>query len=550
MAKYIEAKVNQRLLTRVSRFFVGNKSGRVIEALHNARRAGAKNVTIGSAGTTVTIHDDGYGISDFSLLLDLGASGWDEQTAASEDPAGFGLYCFAPHTTTIRSNGRRVTLTEDVWHGRASALVEIDPSPISGTLITFSDPDGAWTPSDVEPYATFMPMTVTLNGTPITSRQFLSDKAVDYPALGCRIEIVPATEVLTRGISVGLRSSGSMFGTFGSRVALSFHGLLMPIDAFRNSPLDRLQLAALIELTGEPTPLRFLLPARVCMVENEAYGRLLDAIRREMYQYASRLEAHSLPYDDYMEARSLGIQLREAEPVYELGLLYPAYEVIDPPEIEAPKGWKLSDGYRLDSRSWSDEEIKNIHTLSALGKFETPFIVVRISSQYDGYSWTNLPCVTSLQTTVGSTTHEGTLSGREVDVVSELELMVTTSDGKTWKSPVPIAVGASKSSFEAGPLYVTRRAQDLWFSNIWYFVDSYYDEGDTYETQEREFEEELDRFWAGVDGGVKEIIRRRLLRLAADICAANTQKVLIDISNESVTVWDADGTSVQIPKPA
>ena len=37
----IQAKVNQRLLTKADRLFTGSLNGRIIEILQNARRAGA-----------------------------------------------------------------------------------------------------------------------------------------------------------------------------------------------------------------------------------------------------------------------------------------------------------------------------------------------------------------------------------------------------------------------------------------------------------------------------------------------------------------------------
>src|SRR5947208_2471512 len=94
--KTIQAKVNPRLLSKADRLFTGSLSGRIIEVLQNARRAGATRVEITNDGGLVTVRDNGRGISDFGKLLDLGSSGWDETLEASEDPAGVGLFCLAP----------------------------------------------------------------------------------------------------------------------------------------------------------------------------------------------------------------------------------------------------------------------------------------------------------------------------------------------------------------------------------------------------------------------------------------------------------------------
>ena len=74
----IQAKVSTRLLTKANRLFTGSISGRIIEILQNARRAGATQVNIVNEDGCVTVQDNGNGIEDFSMLLDLGNSDWDE----------------------------------------------------------------------------------------------------------------------------------------------------------------------------------------------------------------------------------------------------------------------------------------------------------------------------------------------------------------------------------------------------------------------------------------------------------------------------------------
>lgn len=92
----IQARVNQRLLAKAERLFTGTLNGRIIELLQNARRAGATKVTIMNQDGWVTVRDNGRGIDDFTKLLDLGGSGWDEDCERSEDPAGVGVFCLAP----------------------------------------------------------------------------------------------------------------------------------------------------------------------------------------------------------------------------------------------------------------------------------------------------------------------------------------------------------------------------------------------------------------------------------------------------------------------
>jgi len=105
--KTIKAKVNERLLEKADRLFTGTLSGRIVEVLQNARRAGAMQVEIINKNGWVTVHDNGKGIEDFSMLLDMGGSDWNERTEQSEDPAGVGLFCLAPRLVVVRSAHQR-----------------------------------------------------------------------------------------------------------------------------------------------------------------------------------------------------------------------------------------------------------------------------------------------------------------------------------------------------------------------------------------------------------------------------------------------------------
>jgi hypothetical protein len=98
----VQAKTSQRLLAKADRLFTGTLEGRIIELLQNARRADATRVEItNSPNGLVTIQDNGHGIRDFSILLDLGSSDWDPTIEEAEDPAGVGIFSLAPRDVTI-----------------------------------------------------------------------------------------------------------------------------------------------------------------------------------------------------------------------------------------------------------------------------------------------------------------------------------------------------------------------------------------------------------------------------------------------------------------
>lgn len=129
----IQAKVNPRLLTKASRLFTGTLEGRIIEILQNARRAGATRVEItNQLDGMVVVQDDGQGIDDFSKLLDMGGSGWDETLESSEDPAGVGLFCLAPRQVTVRSKDQMLTIAgEGSGSAQCGSLMAIPPRMVA-----------------------------------------------------------------------------------------------------------------------------------------------------------------------------------------------------------------------------------------------------------------------------------------------------------------------------------------------------------------------------------------------------------------------------------
>jgi len=110
MKNVIHAKVSKRLLSKADRLFTGTLDGRIIEILQNARRAGATEVTITNKNGLVTVRDNGKGVTDFTKLLDLGDSDWDQAMEEAEDPAGVGVFCLAPRKLTLCSKGQRLVV--------------------------------------------------------------------------------------------------------------------------------------------------------------------------------------------------------------------------------------------------------------------------------------------------------------------------------------------------------------------------------------------------------------------------------------------------------
>ncbi len=242
---------------------------------------------------------------------------------------------------------------------------------------------------------------------------------------------------------------------------VSFHGQMVTLTCH---PVGEQGLHYLIEMTGEPTGIRLMLPARTCLVENEAFEALKTALELAAFRYLQRRGHHSLPYKDYLRARELGIVLPEAGPTYTVGVLGHS----DPPdsvEVVMPKDFPLANCYRIDpnvkDRDESDEA--SVHLLAALGTFESPFVPVDIQQRYDGYSWAKLPTIGKVELSVGETLYESYLWSGELACVSSLTITAHASNGRIVSSSVCMAMALAPpeqaSTWAADRVLVTPEAE-------------------------------------------------------------------------------------------
>ena len=498
----IQACVNQRLLTKADRLFTGSLSGRIIELLQNARRAGATKVVITNKDGWVTVRDNGQGISDFAKLLDLGGSGWNETCERSEDPAGVGIFCLAPREVTIRSKGKLVTITEDGWSSMPTE-VTFDPEPIrKGTVLRFQDEP--WESDMVDIHAAFSGVLVTVDGKQCPKLPFVSENAAHLPELGCRIEVLESIQLNQWHNACRRREGG-----YGNKGVLNFHGQVVTFQCY---PITDNELYYLVDLTGEPTGIRLMLPARTCLVENEAYIQLLAAIEIAVYRYIERKGEHTLPYEEFLKAKELGITLPEAKPTFTVGLLANV-DAPEPVEVVMPKDFPLEKCYRFDPEAPGEEgDDINAHLMAALGTFDDPFIPISISSCYDGYSWAKLPTIRKVEVKSGNKLHSEWLWVGRLSCVDDLSITVHTSDGKVFSSSACMGKAPlspeNKSYWADDHFVVTAQARErLQASEIWYHLGGWYEDGDTYDTQEAAFERSISQFWANLIGPDEQLRR-------------------------------------------
>src|SRR3546814_7441457 len=94
----------------LSRLFNGTITDVLNELFQNARRAGAGRIEVHvrdhEGGSSLHIADDGRGVDDPASFVTLGRSGWSDEIAQREDPAGMGVFSLAGRTVTVRSFSR------------------------------------------------------------------------------------------------------------------------------------------------------------------------------------------------------------------------------------------------------------------------------------------------------------------------------------------------------------------------------------------------------------------------------------------------------------
>ena len=536
----IRATVNPRLLAKASRLFTGTRTGRIVEILQNCRRAGATQVEITNHDGVVTVQDNGHGVTDFRALLDLGGSGWEESFEQSEDPAGVGLFCLAPQELCIRSLGGAACIAGDGWTG-APVAVRPAEEPIHGTRLQFHDEP--WDHEIVEPLAVFTGMLVIVDGRACAREPFISEHATHYPELGCRIE-VRQTDALGRWQRhVPDPCNGR------DNVLVNFHGQVVSTSLH---PVHEPHLWYLVDLDGQPTGIRLMLPARTRIVQNPAFDRLKAALEREAYLYLRKRGHHRLPYSQYLRARELGVELPEAVPTYEVGLLG-GCNAPDPVEVRMPDGFPLARCCRFDPHApgMAETDETNAHLLAALGQFSEPFVPVRIHQDYDGYSWADLPRIVKVEVQVGKTFGTDYLWSGAITCVDALRITVQTVDGRTYSSPVCLArTDCRDSALGSGEdhVVVTPDAEDrLAPEDIWYHVGGMWDEGDTYDTQAWQFTEELERFWMKLKGPDEQ----RRQRIVASLDGMEPAWSAVHVTPDGqVRIEQADGSTKTIDPPA
>src|SRR5579862_713860 len=303
-ATVIHAVINPAAIKKAGFFFDQSDSTILTELLQNARRAGATHVAIsddlGSEENEriVTIEDDGSGISDPQLLLTFGQSGWNDELVTTEDAAGMGIWSLAGRGATIYSRDWKITLTPAAFKADEDVDVIFGPAR-SGTQIEYRvKGDVGDVARWVKHCAEHFPLPVTLNGKPIEQHDFLDESLVieDRPDFRIGVRVYDST----RADHGRVNFYGRVLTVRDSKLGLS---IPQPIDGKHK------HLVAFVDVK-RADDLRFVLPARHALVENDAYQKMLTSARAVLLRYAVKA-GEVLRFKDVADAHAAGVTVNE-----------------------------------------------------------------------------------------------------------------------------------------------------------------------------------------------------------------------------------------------
>ena len=444
--RQVRAAIAPEALARLSRFFNAGTKDILRELFQNARRAGARTITLQTAANgSVVVRDNGRGVARAEDLLGFGRSGWNDPATGREDPAGMGFYALGHGETHVasRRSGEpawHMTLTERVFSGEASATVVTDDkalAPGPGTEIRFQ---ASGNPEETcriaADCARLLDVGVKINGLWTPRENFLAGckhrriwQGLWIAAFRHRHENVTPRVDRSRPetwhLSWPLARPGEI-NVHGNVVQLAQSPIVPERDCFWSARVEVIDNANL-QLT---------LPAGKQIVEGRLLDDLREAMRETLYAAIQQWERETgrlrLPYRAIEEAAKRRIKLRGA-PAELLPYsppngrehyddrqpdgVGPRGAVMDAPELSRDDGHALAEALKRDGT-----------------EPERPSGLYEAEPAYKGYAWYDaLPRVRAVRVvirperdqdgTMGPDPAQASASGRptaDIDVVLEM----------------------------------------------------------------------------------------------------------------------------------
>jgi len=420
----ISGKVNAAMLEKADRLFRNDDDGVWIELLQNARRAGAiaVNITIEAAEAnaspcTVTIQDDGGGIENFQSLVTLGKSDWSAATETREDPAGMGFFSLCRSEVEIHSGTQRVRISPSVFLGKSEAQVERAPF-VRGTRIRFArESTKPALLAALGRVSEFCPLEVRIDGQPLPRHDFLEGALYR--------EMIDGIEV---GFATGFAWRWNYYrddnwNFYGARIREPFRYFTGLLDAAKAG--SELNIHARFNVL-QTAHVKLQLPDRRAIIQDEFFREFVRKAHAAAYRFFQTQASHALPFQDWQEAKELGVVLPEAVRLLKSWHADPQDENVEP-LFGYPERRLLPDasGVLLVERG-----VPDAHTLE--GALQCGATLQRElyeeKPEYAGYAWYDrLPRIVDTAVLVDGVLYDDWPEGSERPAKIQIEVTIAES---------------------------------------------------------------------------------------------------------------------------
>ncbi len=361
-------------IAKVSRLFNATLDDIFAELFQNARRAGASKIIVDQfddpeLGAVIRIVDDGPGLTDPKHLFMLGQSAWADQVTSVEDAAGMGFFALAGRHVRITVQQKDtnqswvIEASPDSFNGAAPISCSEGPAGHKGMTILISAKQGENFVPAANYAARYLPLDVSVDGPLAERSDFLAEADFIEDWNGIRIGIYRVPH-----------------NRFRNDMNVNFHGVTLYAklpsisQQFHRSYYARLDVI-------HCTSLKLVLPARKEVVEDTFFDELRAKIRTVFFQRILAAGSHSLSFEAFSEAATLGVDLAPA--VMMLRPFSPTHADTDCDQ-QLPLQMITSDDILFDSDGGAIEEQNLAYALS---NQRAPSTLFEPNSAFKGYAW-------------------------------------------------------------------------------------------------------------------------------------------------------------------
>ena len=481
--------INEERLFEKIHFFFENPSSALIELAQNAHRAGATKMDVFLKDTTLTIYDNGKGIEDPASIVVLAESDWSEDIEM-QNPAGWGIYMLLCNSLSVKFSSAFGSLAIDCTEFfknkdyRETVLERIAPKGkfLGGTKIEAVLKDEVVKSMlDRKGDLCFFPFMISVNGEAIKWKS--AEDLIDY-----NIETTYEGNGVYIDVSCFRWYSDSL-NDLASRMSIIWYGI--PIYCHKH----RCYTAVVMDVVSG-SPVCPVLPYRQSIKKDEKLSKFADFIKKKVVDYCIEFINNSDSGRSEYDLLTIMAVMEQFASQEELNMLNKFYITEKQPfysddlesryskDIIVAKG----DTDRLVSETPSIqlkyEDMEQV-VLSEEKFYDELCLPEGTITQYEypkkNPDWLRIKERPVLMTVncVPNSRYDGAFSWRKADI---------TCEGK------PVNAIALYEDYSYGKIFYRKTPKNFYeiYETV-FNLKVYYQDGDTYDTQQSEYSSEIDK---------------------------------------------------------